>query len=352
MPDVIARAPSRRFELPAAWSVDVGEYVTGLAWSPDGARVVACTAEGRVTALDARDGGAAWSALPHPGGALRVACSPAGGRVASAGQDGRAMLLDGATGTPVATLPSGGRAWVEHAQWSPTGGALATASQGVVRFWNADGSPLLETPPHASAVAAISWRRDGRELAVACYGGVSVWSLDAVGMTRRFEWKGSLISAAWSPDGEVIACGSQDCTVHFWRVRSGRDSEMSGYPLKPRALAWDARSTLLATSGAVDITVWRFEAKGPEGSAPLELQGHQAPVSELAFHPRKAVLASGGGDASVLLWEPRRGRKPLRYAFARDVVSQVAWSPDGASLAAGDASGHVTCWRVADVGAP
>ena len=34
---MIARAPSRRFELPAAWSVDVGEYVTGLAWSPDAA---------------------------------------------------------------------------------------------------------------------------------------------------------------------------------------------------------------------------------------------------------------------------------------------------------------------------
>ncbi len=221
-----------------------------------------------------------------------------------------------------------------------------------MRLWNADGTPLLETPPHESAVAAMTWRADGRELAVACYGGVSLWSLDARALSRRLEWKGSLISAAWSPDGKVIACGSQDCTVHFWRVRSGRDSEMSGYPLKPGALAWDARSSLLATSGALEVTVWRFDGRGPEGTEPLVLKGHQAQVSAVAFHPHKAALASGGHDASVLVWEPRRGLKPLRYAFASDVVSRVAWSPDGASLVAGDASGSVTCWRYAEAAPP
>ncbi len=27
----------------------------------------------------------------------------------------------------------------------------------------------------------------------------------------------SLVSLAWSPDEKIVACGSQDCSVHFWR---------------------------------------------------------------------------------------------------------------------------------------
>ncbi|MBC7172231.1 MAG: WD40 repeat domain-containing protein, partial [Polyangiaceae bacterium] len=153
---------------------------------------------------------------------------------------------------------------------------------------------------------------------------------------------------AWveSPDAKVIACGTQDSAVHFWRLAFGRDSQMSGYPLKPKALAWDSESKLLATSGDATVTVWDFRGNGPEGSCPLQLQGHKGVCTRLAFSPRKGVLASGSQDTSVLLWEPRRGEKPIRFAFLEGEVTGLAWHPEHHTLVGTDASGTVCGWEV------
>ena len=124
---------------------------------------------------------------------------------------------------------------------------------------------------------------------------------------------------------------------------------MTGYPLKVRSLAWDGASTLLATSGDVDVTVWRFEGRGPEGSKPVTLKGHEGPVTALAFQRRGGLLASGGADGVVALWEPRRGPSPRGAGFgvegtAVGEVAAVAWRPDGRSIASADATGVVTVW--------
>jgi WD40 repeat protein len=122
---------------------------------------------------------------------------------------------------------------------------------------------------------------------------------------------------------------------------------MSGYPFKPKALAWNASSTMLATAGDAKVTVWRFLGKGPEGKAPLELAGHRALCTALAFAPRTGLLASGAADTGVLVWEPSRTCKPLRYTFLEDEITKVVWHPSGNALLAADASGHLSYFRVA-----
>lgn len=120
---------------------------------------------------------------------------------------------------------------------------------------------------------------------------------------------------------------------------------MTGYPFKPRALAWDSRSTMLATGGDAKVTVWRFDGKGPEGTRPIVLDAHRAQVTCLAFAPKKAMLASAGHDTGVIIWRPRESRAPLAYALAEDRVEAIAFRPDGARLAAIDASGRVFVWE-------
>lgn len=101
-------------------------------------------------------------------------------------------------------------------------------------------------------------------------------------------------------------------------------------------------SGLLRASGASTITVWDFRGKGPEGTRPLELEGHQSACSALAFGPRESVLASGPQDRSVLLWAPRRGLRPLRYAFLEDEVTALAWASEQLGLLGADASGNLS----------
>jgi WD40 repeat protein len=134
--------------------------------------------------------------------------------------------------------------------------------------------------------------------------------------------------------------------VHFWRLASGRDSEMTGYPFKPRAIAWDAHGSMLATGGAADVTVWGFGGKGPEGTSPIQLEAHQGVVTQLAFAPRKATLASGAQDMGVILWEPKKQTKPVAFGFLDDQVTGLAWRPDQRALTGVDAGGNVVTWSV------
>ena len=337
--------PSGKTELPKRWELDVGEYVTDTSMSRDGALAAIATGGGEVVVVETATGTERWRVRAHEGGVLSVAFSPTESLLATAGQDGRARLFDDA-GNARAELPGAG-GWVERVVWSPDGRFLATSSGRVLRLWTSSGVPRLETEPHPSTVTGIAWRKDAREIATCCYGGVHLWTVESGARARHLPWKGSLICIAWSPDRKVIACGSQDASVHFWRLPSGNDSQMSGYPFKPKAIAWDSGSTMLATAGDATVTIWKFLGKGPEGKAPQQLEGHKALCTALEFAPKSGRLASGAQDTGILVWETHRGSKPVRYAFLEDEISKLAWHPDGKKLLAADTSGRVGFFEVA-----
>ena len=151
-----------------------------------------------------------------------------------------------------------------------------------------------------------------------------------------------------SADGDIVACGSQDNTVHFWRRSTGQDSMMSGYPGKPSSIAFDSSGKLLATGGSEIITVWSFENDGPEGTTPGQLYHHQSFVSDFSFAPQGKRLASGARDGSLAVWGLKNDGHGGSIGTSKmsDQVSSIAWRKDSRALAAGDARGLVVTWKV------
>jgi WD40 repeat protein len=262
MSSVIEALQRGRSELEPRFRLAAADYVTALEVARDGTICVVGLGDGRVIGVDLWTGRELFAVSAHEGGVLGVNISPDGERVATCGQDTVAKLWT-REGAFQRELPCGGSAWVDHVVWAPAGGRLATAAGRSVRVWTEHGEPLVECEPLASSVTGLAWRSDGTGLAACCYGGVHILPFVPGAKTRHLEWKGSLISLAWSPDAKIIACGSQDTSIHFWRLASGQDSTMSGYRFKPKALAWDSESKLLATSGDSAITVWDFAARAP-----------------------------------------------------------------------------------------
>ncbi|WP_373508527.1 WD40 repeat domain-containing protein, partial [Thiocapsa sp.] len=213
-----------------------------------------------------------------------------------------------------------------------------------------EGELVARTSAHASAVSGIHWCGE-EEIASACYGRVSFWDPASGDLRERLDWKGSLIALAVSPDGAVVACGSQDRNVHFWRRRSGEDSmmTMTGYLYKPAAIAFDPGARLLATSGAEYATVWNFSGAGPEGSSPELLEGHSEPITDLCFAHARRRLATGAADGLVLIWDldaEGRGRL-VGGAPATAPVERLTGRGDDKALAAIDTAGGVTVWHSA-----
>jgi WD40 repeat protein len=336
----IAPAPT---ELTTIWSRKLDDYVGALSVSRDGALVAVGSSAGRICAFEGATGSVEFDLEAHPGGVLACAFSPRASLLATSGHDGYARFFD-ASGHEQGFV-SGGSAWVEHLAWSPSGNHLATASGRTARVWTWDAKPVFEIEPATTPISALAWNRIGTQLATAGYGGVRIADARRGSVVRELPWYASLISLAWSPDDSVIACGTQECSVHFWRLHTGKESEMSGFTAQPRALSWSRDGKLLATSGGPASSLWSFEA-GPEGRRPTLLSAHQALCTALSFHPTLPWLASGGDDAAVFIWRPDEAIAPFGVGRMDDTVTSLAWFPTTPLLVASDASGLVRAFRV------
>ena len=329
------------------WSAAVGDYAIAGGWARGGEALVVGDTAGGVYAFDGRSGASNWALqAAHHGGVLAMAIHPSGTTFATAGQDGRVLIWDVAEGQ-VSRAIDVGSGWVENVAWSPDGQWLAASCSRKIHTYGVDGGEVWHSAEHPSTVSAIAWSGAG-ELATACYGRVTFFDAATGESCQQLEWQGSLVSMVLSPDGDIVACGSQDNSVHFWRRSTEQDSMMAGYPGKPSALAFDDTGTLLATGGSDAVTVWSFQGKGPEGTQPGVLDFHAQPVTTLAFAPGAKHLASAARDGAVVVWSLQKDGKgrPIGAAVVAGRGVNLCWRPDGRALAALDARGGVTVWRI------
>lgn len=66
------------------------------------------------------------------------------------------------------------------------------------------------------------------------------------------------------------------------------------------------------------------------------------PINALAFHPVHGTFVSGGGDATVALWDAEAKRRMRQYQGFPESVAALAFSNDGRFLAIGVCPGFET----------
>lgn len=330
------------------WTAQVDDYGLACGWLKEGHSLLVGDVAGGLYAFEGLSGTNIWTRKgTHQGGLLAIAIHPNGHCFASAGQDGFVELCDSTTGESINQLHLG-KGWIEHLDWSLDGSLLAVACSRRVYVFNSSGVEQWCSPDQPSTISSISWSK-ANELATACYGNVSFFNSSNYKIIQKLEWKGSLISMVLSPDGDIVACGSQDNSVHFWRRSTGNDAEMTGYPGKPSQLAFDQTGRFLATGGSEDITVWNFQGNGPEGTLPGRLRLHPETITCLKFAYKSCLLASGARDGSVLVWyvDNNGDGNPVGGAFVGERVSSVSWRPDDGALATINSNGGIEVFNFA-----
>ena len=343
MSDLKAFAPQGM--LHEGWTAQVDDYALDCGWTDAGRHLLVADVAGGLSLFSGDSGELIWQKKElHQGGLLALAIHPNGDRFATSGQDGSVQIWTCSEGELLHSLQPG-KAWVEHLAWSKDGHHLAVAASKTVHIYRHDGSERWRTEQHPSTVSAVSWSKPD-ELATACYGQVAFYDITRQQIGQKLQWQGSLISMVLSPGGDIVACGSQDNSVHFWRRSTGLDAEMTGYPGKPSQLAFDQSGRFLATGGSDQIIVWNFQGEGPEGSLPGQLVLHPEPISTLAFAHEGLILASGSRDGSVFVWllDQNGDGNPLGGGFTGERISSLSWHPDDTAVAAIDANGGVAVW--------
>jgi WD40 repeat protein len=100
----------------------------------------------------------------------------------------------------------------------------------------------------------------------------------------------------------------------------------------------------LLASGGADSKVMLWDAM--TGKRRGVLEGHTWTVYALSFSPDGRHLLSGGADGSVRLWDVDAGRERAAYRWHTSWVTAVAFAPDGMRAAAASADGTIVLWDV------
>ncbi len=77
------------------------------------------------------------------------------------------------------------------------------------------------------------------------------------------------------------------------------------------------------------------------------LAGHTGEVFALAFSPDGSLLASGGGDQTIRIWEPATGRDVMVLRGHMGSIRALAFSPNGRWLASGSSDTTIRVWELA-----
>ncbi|MBV8169691.1 MAG: WD40 repeat domain-containing protein [Alphaproteobacteria bacterium] len=326
-----------------AWRFDA--FVTAIAVDAGSNTAAFALGSGRIRLVDfaRQQAHAARTAEAHAGAALALIADAETGFV-SGGDDGRVVRVAG-DGASFELANYKGQ-WVEHLCLA--GGRVAAAVGRTVHWLDGPGGAARTLGPHASTVSGLAWSA-GR-LIVAHYNGISAWGDGDE--PERFEWKGAHLAIAASPDQRFVGTATQDNSLHVWRLENKTEMRMAGYPAKIASLSWSCDSLWLAGSGVNGLMAWPFDGDGPEGREPRTfLDGKEALVTRVAFHPRTLLVAGGFNDGMLAVVDIER-RRAIKIPVSKGVaISALAWSQDGRHLAAGAEDGRAAIVSLPNMGA-
>ena len=270
---------------------------------------------------------------------------------------------------PLKKFLRGHTAPVTHVAFTPDGKTLISAgNEKDIFFWdvaeqNQSGSPLSSNQDSISSFAVSP---DGKLLASGDSAGrVVLWNMTTASPTLLAEFSAgekTVWALDFSQDNKTLASTSGNAII-LWDVSNSQSPAQIGQPLATQSTAevvtidFSPTDNTLLASGArfpnTDVLLWNvatqtligeFGGQSEDGN-PIK---HKFGVLSVAFSPDGTLLASGGEDTDVFLWEVTTRQSLVQLDFHLAAVNKVVFSPDGETFASGSADSTIVLWDVSD----
>jgi eukaryotic-like serine/threonine-protein kinase len=284
-----------------------GGVVRDVEFTRDSQSVMMACEDGSVRSWNIGDGTAAEVAPAVGKPAISLAVNPVTGAVAVCGMMRELRVADPAALTVIAEtrLPFGGYSSVAY---SHNGSMLAVGGRaGNVLLFAADdlSEPRFEYARQGSAVTDICFSVDGAFLTVAwddrTIQQLDVNSGDVAGELPSTE--DTPLSLALCPDGDCLVVGTQGGYLHFYSMDDGHRT--------------------------------------------ADLKAHSGLISSVTVFPGGRLLASGGQDGEIRIWDiaTREIVTVLSTAPQSSRYFGITVAPDGKTVASAGVRGDVRVWR-------
>lgn len=224
--------------------------------------------------------------------------------------------------------------------WSDTN-VLAVALANTVYLWNAGTGDIQELCTYEEGgsadahISSVAWVQEGgAHLAVGTSGGkTQLWDVNTTKQLRSMDGHSDRVSSvAWNR--HVLSSGSRDTTIvnHDVRVARHNIATLSAHGQEVCGLAWSNDGEVLASGGNDNLLCLWDAAYTSSSSRPVprfKMTDHQAAVKALAWSPHERnLLATGGGtaDRCIKFWNSHTGAL-LNSIDTGSQLCALQWNP-------------------------
>jgi WD40 repeat protein len=216
--------------------------------------------------------------------------------------------------------------WVNSVTISPQGNLIASGGgDNTVRLWDIDTGKCLQIlKEHTRWIWSVTFNSTGQLLASASGdGSIKIWAVNSGECLSTIQVEGGFVSSvAFSPTENLIAGSCGDLAVRIWDFTNLANAQEStlvskseeapikllhtlqGHSNRVWSVAFSPQGNLLASGGEdCQVRVWDVQT----GDCSKILQGHQSRIQSVAFSPQPSVLASGSYDETVRIWSLESG---------------------------------------------
>jgi WD40 repeat protein len=340
------------------WNLDDGvqrlllvghtDAVHAVQVSPDGRSLLSASADGSLILWDAENGGVLRRWQGHRGAVRSIAIHPDGEMALSAGADNQVILWEMETGRAIAH-------WQGHQQpvftvvISPDGTrALSGDAQGTVIHWELAGGRKLHVfagylrrgqgsdpeEGHYDAVWGLAFRADGRSaLSVSQDQCAILWDLaEGTMLWRNDVFKAGLFAVSLCPDGRSALLGGLDSRMATLDLASGECRHFLGHTGRLHAIVAspDGRYAL---TGSADGTARYWDLRHGAEVRVLNDWGRHRVAASLDISPDGKTGATAAFDGTILLWDVPSGTHIRSLAGHTEMAyAGVKFLPDNQHL--------------------
>jgi hypothetical protein len=322
--------------------------VDAIAYSPDGKSFVTGDKDGKLTIRDAQTGKVQFQ-KPFGQYVLSVDYSPNGKQIAAGNSDNAIQIFDATTGDPVGAPLAGHTDGVLSVRFSPDGRQLVSGSyDNTARLWDlATHSTVQQFKGHSWYVWAADFSPDASRIVTAGQDGQAiVWETWTA-------MRDHLIALGKDPQKDEMPKATPDSPIY------GKLTSFTGHTGPVYSARFSPDGKLVATGGYDKLVmVWnpnevqpidigkRLDRKPDARPAAVRLAGHDEAVRTVSFSPKGQFVLSGSDDHTVRVWDPASGKNLAALRGHGRAVRACAFSPDGKRVVSGSDDEFVRVWDV------
>ncbi len=328
-----------------------------VAFSPDGKILASGGEDNLIKIWDVASGTESQTLSGHSNIVNKVAFSPNSSILASSSYDKTVKVWDVSHGRIIQNL-TGHTGWASSVVFSPDGMVLVSGDNiGTIRIWNTtnwEGGVKMKRE-HKGWVNYVAFSPDGTLMATCGLDKViKIWNTTSWEVNQILTGHTDVINEVkFSPDGKMLVSACIDSSFWIWNMTSGNVTYEYDEHTDLNLEVWDFFSSVdysptssMMASGGEDRLIRLWDAAKNETIHTLS--GHEDYVSRVLFSPDGTLLASCSKDTTIKLWNVIRGAELLTLPRHRSAVTSVDFSPSGTLLVSGSEDNTVKLWNVTD----